>query len=619
MLNNLIGKRIGNYELIDFIGRGAFADVYLGKHINLHTKAAVKMVRANLALLPSEAATALWEEAQKIAKFKHEHIVRVLDLVKENDTPFLVIEYCPNGTLRTRHLRGTCLPAEDIVLYVRDAASALQYAHDRNLVHCDIKPENMLLGENNELLLSDFGAAIVIHSSSSANGQKRVMGTLRYMAPEQILGQAVPASDQYALAVVVYEWLTGELPFTGSTDAEIMLKHAQTPPQPLREKNPLIGNDVEQVVLKALAKKPGQRYPTIQKFAEAFLAAAGKTEQMPSSQPDNLFVSFFKNVIRWMKEKRWLAASFLLALGVSAFLLSTLLPPATPTPATPTNVTVTFAPKTQVVSKVFTFNALYSTAPGTEDVSAQETGPLSDSLSKSGTATKDDINCLPLHIDCQTGVGQDDVNRLAGPLQQTLETVIDTQLNQEVTLSDRTPISKVFFSDLNITSDPAVNQPVVDQTKKQFSVTVTETGKLEYVDNTAVTELMHTLLAQEAPDFDIIQSTYQQRTLAVPPEDLANAQIGDVYGLRLAAGAVMVYRFASAMLRSFQISLEGKSSTDARAFLQLQQGIDSTTISIQFISGNGPDLPENPRYIQIKALPPNLTNLPPIALPLVSG
>lgn len=174
------------------------------------------------------------------------------------------------------------------------------------------------------------------------------------------------------------------------------------------------------------------------------------------------------------------------------------------------------------------------------------------------------------------------------------------------------------FSDLTVTSDPAVNQPV-DQSTKQFTVTVAAAGKIEYVLNNDVTRLIHVLLTQEDPDFSVIQSTYQQGFLVVPPEDVASNQMGDIYGLRIAAGAVLAYHFTPTMLRSFQISLEEKSSTDARAFLQLQQGIDSTTIGIQFTSGNGPNLPGNPRSIQVKELPPNLTNLPPITLPPVSG
>lgn len=153
--------------------------------------------------------------------------------------------------------------------YVKHVASALQYAHDEKLIHRDVNPKNILLGRNDEILLSDFGISIIASSASSVpipiqdNG-----GTLHYTAPEQLQGQARRASDQYALGAIVYEWLSGSHLFDG-TAKEIVSKHLYVPPPPLRQKISPISSDIEQVVLKALAKDPTQRFASIQKFANA--------------------------------------------------------------------------------------------------------------------------------------------------------------------------------------------------------------------------------------------------------------------------------------------------------------------------------------------------------------
>src|SRR5438046_1671194 len=146
--------------------------------------------------------------------------------------------------------------------------SHLQYAHDERLIHRDIKPENMLLGINDEVLLADFGIAIVAHSSRTQSMQG-VAGTVAYMAPEQLRGMPVKSSDQYALSAVIYEWLTGNSPFRGSF-VEVATHHTLTSPPPLREQVPTTPPMVEAAVLKALAKDPAQRFASVQEFADAF-------------------------------------------------------------------------------------------------------------------------------------------------------------------------------------------------------------------------------------------------------------------------------------------------------------------------------------------------------------
>jgi predicted ATPase/DNA-binding CsgD family transcriptional regulator len=272
-----VGQQLGNYRLTHFLGRGNFSEVYLGEHIHLNTQAAIKVLREQLA---NHDMMGFLTEARTIAHLRHPHIIQVLDFGVKDTTPFLVMDYAPGGNLRKLYPKGTKLSLDIIITYATQVAGALQYAHHKKLIHRDIKPENMLLGHNKEILLSDFGIAIIVQTSRFQHPQD-VAGSIAYMAPEQIQAHPIPASDQYALGIVVYEWLSGDRPFNGSP-TEIAIKHALTPPPSLREKDPTIPPSVEQVVLKAITKEPGQRFTSVQAFAvaleEAYKAeSAGQT------------------------------------------------------------------------------------------------------------------------------------------------------------------------------------------------------------------------------------------------------------------------------------------------------------------------------------------------------
>jgi hypothetical protein len=226
--------------------------------------------------IASEELEAFLKEARTVARLFHPHIVRVTDFGVQGETPFLVMDYAPNGTLRQQHIKGTRLPLDNIVKYVRQIADALQYAHDEKYIHRDIKPENMLLGRRKEVLLSDFGLALVAQSSHYQSTQD-VVGTIAYMSPEQIRGKPRPASDQYSLGIVVYEWLCGERPFRGSF-TELCTQHIFASPQPLSEKGLAIPPAIEQTVLTALAKDPKQRFINMQAFANALEQASQSKE-----------------------------------------------------------------------------------------------------------------------------------------------------------------------------------------------------------------------------------------------------------------------------------------------------------------------------------------------------
>jgi serine/threonine protein kinase len=243
------GQRLDNYRLIRLLGEGSFGQVYLAEHIYRETQVAVKV----LPQLAEDDLPDFLNEARTI-RLRHPHIVPILDFGVDNRIPFIVMEYIANGTLRQRYPKGSRLPLDLIVLYIKQVADALQYAHDEKLIHRDVKPENMLLRSDHDVLLSDFGIATFARSSGS-HSILGMAGTIIYMAPEQLQGRPVLASDQYALGVVAYEWLCGERPFKGSP-MEIATQHMLKPIPPLREKVPYLPLSVEQAVLTSMEKEP---------------------------------------------------------------------------------------------------------------------------------------------------------------------------------------------------------------------------------------------------------------------------------------------------------------------------------------------------------------------------
>ncbi|WP_052889885.1 serine/threonine-protein kinase [Thermogemmatispora carboxidivorans] len=259
------GLQLGHYHLERLLGQGSFAQVYLATHLHLGTQAAIKILNQ---VANQEAIEQFRREARTIAALVHPHIVRVLDFgLHEGHLPYLVMDYLPGGSLRQRHPAGCRLPLLVALDYTRQIAEALHYAHEARFVHRDVKPENMLVGRDGGVLLADFGIA-TIASSTRLQSTRDLAGTVTYMAPEQIQGYPRPESDQYALAVVLYEWLVGAPPFAGSFN-EIAAQHCMAPVPSLRQYVPEIPPDIEVAIQRALAKDWRARFSSVKEFATA--------------------------------------------------------------------------------------------------------------------------------------------------------------------------------------------------------------------------------------------------------------------------------------------------------------------------------------------------------------
>ncbi len=291
-ISDLIPKQwIGDYRLLSLLGQGNYSEVYLCEDSSKGERVAVKLLNPQL---DEREVKRFLTQAAILNKLDHPSIVSVYDFgLDEHDTPYMVMSYVPHGTLRQRYPRGSRLPLAAVVSYVSQAASALQYVHEHQLVHRDVKPQNMLLDANDQIVLSDFGTATI--SYSLIPNSVDFEGTVLYAAPEQLKGCSLRSSDQYGLAVMTYELVTGSWPFIGTFE-DVTRKHLFEQPPMLREKGIDVSMAVEDVLQRALAKDAFRRFACIQDFAEALSEAcvldeALKQRQRPGVSPKGQFRS----------------------------------------------------------------------------------------------------------------------------------------------------------------------------------------------------------------------------------------------------------------------------------------------------------------------------------------
>ncbi len=263
-MNDRVGQQIGNYRLIQLLGQGTYAEVWLAEHRNSRRQVAIKILRARL---EGKTIQAFLNEARSTF-LRHPHIIEIIDFGVEYETGYLVMPHAARGSLRAAYPAGQRVPMETVAVYVQQISQALAHAHAAGIIHRDIKPENMLIGPNGEILLSDFGVAVQLHTDNTYT-HRPTAGTPFYIAPEQFDEQSHFASDQYSLAIVIYEWLSGSKPFEGNL-LQLMKKHKEERPPSLRSRVPDLSPAVEEVIMRGLEKDPRARYPSIEAFAAAF-------------------------------------------------------------------------------------------------------------------------------------------------------------------------------------------------------------------------------------------------------------------------------------------------------------------------------------------------------------
>jgi len=270
MSTEMIGREIGRYKILELAGRGGMATVYKAHDTRLEREVAVKVIRREV-FSPDEMDMLLKRferEAKSLGRLSHPNIVPVIDYGEFEGAPYLVMIYLPGGTLKDR--LGKPIPWQKAVRTLVPIAHALQYVHDQNIINRDIKPSNILLTENFEPLLTDFGLVKLFGDKgkdvTSLTVSGAGLGTPDYMAPEQWTGEATAQSDLYSLGVVLYEMITARRPYSADTPAGLLLKQASEPLPPPSKYIPDLPQDVELVLLKVLAKDPENRYPDIHVF-----------------------------------------------------------------------------------------------------------------------------------------------------------------------------------------------------------------------------------------------------------------------------------------------------------------------------------------------------------------
>ncbi len=280
----LEGQTLGKYRILEPLGRGGMAQVFRAYHPQLDRYVAVKVLRSDL-VEEEEFLARFRREARAVAALRHPNIVQVYDFDVQDDFYYMVMELLEGDTLKARlnnyRGRGETIQLGEMVSILTDVLRGLAYAHAEGIIHRDIKPANILLTKRGEAVITDFGIAQIVGGTNyTVSGA--LMGTLHYMAPEQGLGNtADQRSDLYSLGIVTYEMLTGHPPFDADTPLAILLKHLNDPLPLPKLPGPIIPHPFERVVLKALEKKPEDRYQSAAEMSRSLLEAAAECQVEP--------------------------------------------------------------------------------------------------------------------------------------------------------------------------------------------------------------------------------------------------------------------------------------------------------------------------------------------------
>ena len=275
-MEDLTGKQFGHYQIVAPLGEGGMAAVYKAYQPAMERYVAIKVLPRHMA--SSEEFTARFRrEARMLAQLQHPHILPVFDYGEADGYPYIVMTFIPSGTL-AELLHKQRLPLAQVRRIMTQIGDALSYAHTRGMIHRDIKPSNVLIDERGNCLLTDFGLARMAEASTNLTTSGAVMGTPAYMSPEQGAGSNIDhRSDIYSLGIVLYEMVTGRVPYTAETPVAVVFKHIQDPLPSVRKFNPNVPESVELILLKALAKSPNDRYQTAEDFVHALQTAVSDT------------------------------------------------------------------------------------------------------------------------------------------------------------------------------------------------------------------------------------------------------------------------------------------------------------------------------------------------------
>ncbi|MGR3741657.1 Stk1 family PASTA domain-containing Ser/Thr kinase [Companilactobacillus sp. DQM5] len=263
-----VGQLVADrYKIISVIGEGGMANVYLAEDTFLHREVAIKALRMDLRN-DSSILERFKREAISTSELSHPNIVNVLDVGVDQGTQFMVIEYIKGKTLKTYIRDNFPIPYQRVIDMMEQILSAVKIAHEHNIVHRDLKPENIMVDHYGRVKVSDFGIALAL-SEQPITQTNTTLGSVYYMSPEQTRGKkATTKSDIYSLGIILYEMLTKNVPFTGDSSVAIALKHFRTPMPFARDVDPRIPQALENVILKATAKDPNQRYQTADEMAK---------------------------------------------------------------------------------------------------------------------------------------------------------------------------------------------------------------------------------------------------------------------------------------------------------------------------------------------------------------
>jgi len=349
-MDNLIGQRLGQYEITALLGKGGMATVYRAWQASIEREVAIKVIHPYL-VESGDFAVRFQREARLAASLRHPHILKVFDYGQHDHWAYLVTELLAGGSLADRLQHGPLSP-DATSRILEQIASGLDYAHDKGILHRDLKPPNVLLDEMGSAYLTDFGIARILSETTALTQSGLVIGTPSYMPPEQWQGKVLDArADIYALGITLFEMLTGKLPFTADTPATMMYLHLEQPPPSLRLEQPELPEAVEAVIQKALAKKAADRFSSALEMAFSFKAALDTRHSplvgipLSSSLPDtypplmSTTISGTTNVPAGHQTgaiRRLLPGLVLFAsLGIVVLLVarSVLIPPIIPTPA----------------------------------------------------------------------------------------------------------------------------------------------------------------------------------------------------------------------------------------------------------------------------------------------